>query len=160
MLDLWGETGQMQWLAIDGRSMVPLMGDGDQVLVEFRPRTLEPGDVIVFRRAEQLVAHRVIRLMGQGDGALVVAKGDNVAAFDLPCPLQDVVGRVHALRGRGREHRLDGLAWRVVGRAIVGVTRMTAWACVNRSRAITSRVVRKLAQWSIRGLVRVAMFVD
>lgn len=160
MLDLWGETGRMQWLAVSGRSMLPLIRDGDHVLVEFRPRVLGPGDVIVFRRGEQLVAHRVIRLMGEGGQSVVAAKGDNVAAFDPPCPLQDVIGRVHASRGRGRERQLDVRVWRVAGRAIAGLTSSLSWAYADGQASYARRGVRKLVQGITRGLVRVAMLVD
>jgi len=140
--------------------MVPLLHDGDQVLVEFRPRNLGPGDVMIFRRGEQLVAHRVIYLIREDDRVSVVAKGDNVAAFDSPCPLQDVIGRVHASRGRGREHRLDVRIWRVAGRAIAGLTSSLSWAYDGGQASLASRGIRKLAQESIRGLVRAAMLVD
>jgi len=160
LLDLWGETGRMQWLAVSGRSMLPLIRDGDQVLVEFRPRVLGPGDVIVFRRDEQLVAHRVIRLMGEGDQSFIAAKGDNVAAFDPPCPFQDVVGRVHASRSRGCERQLGTRIWRTVGQAVAWLTSLLAWAYSGRQTSFANRGVRKLAQESIRWLVRAAMLVD
>ncbi len=160
LLNLWGESGQMQWLSISGRSMLPLMRDGDRILVEFRPRALKPGDVLLFRQNELLVAHRLLRLTGQGDQPLVIAKGDNVAAFDPPYPLEDVIGRVHAIRSEDREHSLDIRAWRIAGRAIAGVASSLAWAYGGGQTSFTARGVRKLAQWSIRGLVGACLFME
>lgn len=62
-LALWQAQGQRQnnthWLPIVGHSMLPLLREGDQVLV-VRRRHFAIGDLALFLQGGQLIVHRVV----------------------------------------------------------------------------------------------------
>src|SRR5206468_7959222 len=80
------------WVALAGRSMEPTYAAGDRLLVEpiTRSRAVRPGEVVVARRGERLVAHRLVRF----SGPLAVTKGDACPHADPPIPIGGLIGRV------------------------------------------------------------------
>jgi len=141
-LNVWGQAGERHLISVQGGSMLPLIQDGDFVLVVYGCAGVRRGDVIVFWRGEAggisrpasyrarareggLVAHRVLRIC-DGDGGLTfVTKGDNSSWCDPPVSAEGIVGRVVAVERDGRYMSLDTPVWRVVGRLIAVVT--LAW---------------------------------
>jgi len=81
-----------------GRSMAPLIRERSLVLyVREEPPRPAPGDIVVFRRDGQLVAHRLIGFRGTGAGAEFREKGDNtLRAFWMP--MSALAGRAVELR--------------------------------------------------------------
>lgn len=114
-LVVWGKAGGQRLIPITGRSMLPLIRDGDYVLVAHGCTGVRRGDVVVFRHRSKLFAHRVLAACEGIAGATFVTKGDNVPHFDPPIGNREIIGRVISIR-RGRWHMpLDTGAWRIVG---------------------------------------------
>jgi len=90
-------------IPVVGRSMEPLLFQGDHVLVEptRRPRT---GNVVAFRRGSSLIVHRILSIRGNrclemGDASLATTIID----------LGDILGLVIAVKdGGGDRYRLTG----------------------------------------------------
>jgi RimJ/RimL family protein N-acetyltransferase len=92
-------AGGAEWLVLRGESMAPLLRDGDRLRVEpLSGRTPAPGEVVVARRGERLVAHRLVEVIG-GE---VVTRGDACRESDPPLPAGELLGRVVAVERRGR----------------------------------------------------------
>jgi signal peptidase I len=78
-------------LTVISHSMYPALNRGDMILV--KSTTLEEiqvGTVVVFRHADGLAVHRVVRISGDR----IVTKGDGNPKEDNPITFDDVVGRV------------------------------------------------------------------
>jgi signal peptidase I len=87
------------WVALAGRSMEPTFAAGDRLLVAPIARwsgALRPGEVVVARRGERLVAHRLVGF----SGPLVITQGDACPRTDPPIPIEGVIGRVVGVRRR------------------------------------------------------------
>lgn len=122
VLDVWGQAGEQHFIPITGNSMLPLIRDGDHVLVAHGCAGVRRGDVVVFRRESRLIAHRVLRIyggdaleMGKGHRPSFVTKGDHAPQFDSPLSADEIVGRVLAVERGSRYMSLDTAAWRVLG---------------------------------------------
>ncbi len=130
-LDLWSQAQGQHLIPISGRSMLPLIRDGDRALVAHGSADVRRGDVVVFWREGGLIAHRVLRICGRDSELRFVTKGDNVPHPDPPIDASEIVGRVLAVQRGGRRMRLDTTAWRVVGWLIVagtlGWTKLYGW---------------------------------
>ena len=124
-LEIWSRAGEQHLIPITGRSMRPLIRDGDLVLVAHGHADVRQGDVVVFRREGKLVAHRVLRVYGAGTGKRFLTKGDNAPQFDPLLGAEEIVGRVLAVRRGDRQMSLDTTAWRSVGRFVAVAT--LAW---------------------------------
>jgi signal peptidase I len=115
VLDVWSQAGEQHFIPIAGGSMLPLIRDGDQALVAHGHAGVRRGDVIVFRREGQLIAHRVLHIYVGDDGPTFVTKGDNAPQLDSPLSADEVVGRVLAIERGNRYMSLDTTAWQIVG---------------------------------------------
>ncbi len=100
-------------------SMRPVVQVGDVVLADPRGK-VAPGRIVLVRRpgfAGQLLTHRVVRVLGNGE---LVTRGDGNAVNDpVPVPRQDVLGLVRLVVpqiGRPLTLRRDPS-----GRALVGI---------------------------------------
>jgi len=116
LLERSGERGVVR-LRDDARSMEPTLRPGQTVAVEFAPRSLRVGDLLLFRQADYLVVHRLLGRSAFPDGrAGLRTRGDARPGLDPRLAPADVVGRVVAAQ------RPDG-AW-------IGFTggRARAWA--------------------------------
>lgn len=123
VLAAWKQTGGQHLIPISGRSMLPLIRDGDRVLVRHGHTDVRRGDIVVFRQGDQLIAHRVLRICqggagrgtGRGTGPTFITKGDNVLHLDRPLSGSKILGRVLAVR-RGNQHlSLNTAGWRLAG---------------------------------------------
>jgi signal peptidase I len=114
-LEVWTQAGGEHSIPITGCSMLPLLRDGDEVLVRHGWADARRGDVVVFRHKGTLIAHRVLRIyQGQVEPTLIT-KGDNSPRLDSPVKANEIVGRVLTVKRGGRSMLLDTPAWRIVG---------------------------------------------
>ena len=114
-LEMWSRAGKQYFIPITGCSMLPLIQEGDRVLVAHSCASVRRGDVIVFRRGGRLVAHRVLRIYRRRSEPVFITKGDNVRRFDPPVNASEVAGRVLTVERGGWQMALDTAAWRTVG---------------------------------------------
>lgn len=126
-------SGSRVSLTATGRSMHPTIRDGEAIVVEPVPASaLRRGEVAVVRTAGGITAHRFRRLAGAGQAMMVVCRGDNAAADDPPVPAEAVVGRVVAVRRRGRQVEVDSLG-SLAARAGFRLRRLVAGSRVGRA---------------------------
>ncbi len=86
-------------LRVRGRSMLPTLRPGDEVVVHpVTAEALVPGDWVVVRGVQGAFLHRYL---GQRRGR-VLTKGDGHMGFDPPWPPDAVVGRVVEAQREGR----------------------------------------------------------
>jgi signal peptidase I len=110
--ELWQQTNEKHWLSVIGTSMLPLLHEGDNILISHDLYTIQRGDILVFKQADGLVAHRVVRIIKQqNDTVIYQTKGDNCSHFDTPLFDQEVLGRIDSIRKNGREYDLTTTGW-------------------------------------------------
>lgn len=81
-----------------GRSMMPFIRGGDQVVLDPIAKIPHLGDVILGRPpAGRLVLHRVVARRSQE----IITRGDANGQDDEPIPLEYIFGVVSAIPGRG-----------------------------------------------------------
>ena len=116
--EFWSRTGQTHWLPVAGSSMAPFLTAGDQVLVAHQPGALRRGDVVVIRQNERLIVHRVLVPARPGDSLATLTQGDHNRQPDALVAGSLLLGRVCAVRRRGRAHSIESAGWRAVGSLI------------------------------------------
>lgn len=162
-LETWDQTGAQNLIPILGRSMLPLIQTGDEVLVEHGHANIRRGDVIIFLHQEKMVAHRLLRICEDGSITTFIAKGDNVSYIDPPVSVSQVVGRILKIKRGNRWIAIDTPAWRIGGWLIaigmLGWTRLYGWGrnikhtiWGNRSHYLT-----RILQRSVWGLSSVLL---
>lgn len=93
-----------------GGSMLPWIRAGDcLVAAPVSVTHLVPGDIVLFERGAELVAHRLIRRLGDKgkDEDYLVTRGDWMTTEDPPLASAAVIGKVIAIDRRGRRIWLD-----------------------------------------------------
>ncbi len=65
--------------------MLPLLRDGDQVLVSHIRDQVQLGDIVVFQRGDTLIAHRVLRIWTVMPDAPCVQKATMCWSLTLRC---------------------------------------------------------------------------
>jgi signal peptidase I len=102
-------------LQVNGDSMAPLLQPGDSVLVAaVAPALIKRGDLVLFRRTNEVVTHRVVAKSRTGWRT----KGDNRRQLDPAVGLQEILGRVVAIeRGAGKIDLQKG-RWRATNRVL------------------------------------------
>ena len=115
VLDEWGRGRKQHFIPIAGRSMLPLIQDGDQVLVAHGCTDVRRGDVIVYRQHDRLIAHRVLRFHISQSGPIFITKGDNSRSIDPPVMGNEVIGRVLSIERGRRSIPLDTILWQKLG---------------------------------------------
>ena len=95
--DITGAGGEF-WLSVTGRSMTPLLAEGDRVLLAKVGRAVRPGQIVLREAAGSAMLHRVVAV----DGATVLTRGDACADVDPPASRESVVAVAIAARRGGR----------------------------------------------------------
>ena len=107
VLGLYQQENQRIWWPFASDSMSPYIKEGDVVLVQHASRRFRVGDVVVFKRGEDLVAHRVVSVRGRGEDTIYRTKGDNLRFFDAPVHQSSVLGVVICIRKDGKSVHLE-----------------------------------------------------
>lgn len=119
LIKSWLATGADIQLQSQGGSMAPTYRQGDVLTVRAVPQgELRADDIAVFVRGGILVAHRVVRVNGDGT---VLTQGDSQSRPDAPVAVSDVIGKViahkrpRAVPGTRRVRALASRAWEELG---------------------------------------------
>jgi len=136
---LLGRGGRRGILPMVGESMRPTLRPGERVLVEFEPRRLERGDLVLYRQLDYLVVHRVLGPASRELEPTLRTRGDGSSSLDPPLERSRVRGRVTAIERDGAWFLLDGGAARAYALAVA--LHDLAWAGVH---ALAIRVDRLL----------------
>lgn len=126
-LELWGQAGEAHYLPVRGMSMLPLLRDGDYLLLAHGNRDIRRGDIVVFQRPDGLIAHRVLQILDRESGRALLTKGDYVSGIDPQIAAEELLGRVLAVRRGERQMRLDTRVWRRAGEVIAWVLLAETW---------------------------------
>ena len=106
------------WLGVQSGSMLPLIHPGDKVLISrVTAEHIGGGDIIVFRRGGDMVAHRILGKRRTDEGSLFIEKGDNSPARGR-FSADKVIGRVTMGKGNGRLYSLDSPLSQLTSRAL------------------------------------------
>jgi len=106
------QQGQAIWVTVKGDSMRPLIASGDRLLIE-PARSLRIGDLITFYEMSTLCTHRVIGKVKKAGELLFRTKGDSCGQWDLPIPVESILGKVAVIQKKGkRQLVLKGPWWR------------------------------------------------
>jgi signal peptidase len=93
--------GSLQ-LLVSGSSMVPAVRPGDVLHVKHsHVGDLSKGDIVVFRRAGRLIAHRAVRAPAKSGKGVLLTRGDRVRRKDAPIVGSELLGRVVAIERNG-----------------------------------------------------------
>lgn len=108
-----------------GASMLPLIRDGDVVLVRpVDPDAVRVGDVVLCSHAPgRVVVHRVVGKLARLEGMRYTVQGDQATRPDGLIPAAQVYGRITSIERAGATIAMDRPAMRALG-----------WLAVLRSR--------------------------
>jgi hypothetical protein len=104
--------GRVMELRSMGASMLPALRSGDRVKIAPH-QDCRLGDIILFRRGEALLLHRVVA-KAQG---VVITKGDAASRPDQAVPYPDILGRAIFRERQGKISSLDTFWSRSTGMA-------------------------------------------
>jgi signal peptidase I len=103
-------------LTVNGSSMIPAVWPGDVLHVNRSSIDgLHPGDIIVYRRGEHLITHRLTSVRG----TLLVTRGDAVRYNDADVCESELVGKVITIVRAGRRHHPRQSIWQRAGSSIL-----------------------------------------
>lgn len=88
-----------------GASMRPAINDGDALVMEpVSPAAVAPGDVLLYRKHQRGIAHRVVHVRRRDEGVTAfLLRGDAASACDEAVAPHEVLARIIAVeRGRPR----------------------------------------------------------
>jgi hypothetical protein len=78
-----------------GASMRPTILDGDILTVDrVDSEMIVPGDIVLYRRFDRPIAHRVAEIRTRGGASVVIARGDGQGSCDAPVDGRQILGRV------------------------------------------------------------------
>ena len=111
-------------IQVQGRSMSPLIEPGDRVLVERIPGyASRRGSLIVFKKKESLIVHRVIGKRRRNNGWLYCQKGDSGSDCSW-IEGKDILGTVRSIEKKGRIVSLHQPKALILGYVVSGLGRV------------------------------------
>lgn len=147
-LELLARKGK-SWLPVLTASMAPLIRPGDQVLVsEAAAEQVHRGDIVVFRRGDDLIVHRVIKKWQTADGICFNEKADTASVSWLIDGSQ-VIGRVLMVKEKGRLLNLSSLPSQLANLALSVLFYGTS-ASANKLKSSGNGVIKKLGRVLLR----------
>lgn len=114
-------------LQVLGSSMLPSIYPGD-ILTVHRTEIVRvaPGDIVLYARKGRLYAHRVVEKILDGEGILLLTRGDTLAENDPPVSAAELLGQVASIV-RGPFRLAPGRKPSAYGRIVAGLVRRSMW---------------------------------
>jgi signal peptidase I len=107
--------GERITLKVSGKSMRPLIEEGDTIHVErFDPRALSIGNIITYEKNGAYFTHRVLWVRKKGNRIRLITKGDNEIDVDPLVSSNHIVGKAVAIERANRTLDLQGPFWRLL----------------------------------------------
>ena len=98
-----------------GYSMAPMLRDRkDTVEIHTPAKSPRKYDVVLFRKGDRLVLHRIIKATGDG----YIIRGDNAVEKDAVNP-EDIIGVLFAFTRNGKRYTVDDISYRIYSRLAV-----------------------------------------
>jgi signal peptidase I len=108
VMDFWLEFKKEHHLPIQGKSMIPIIKEGDVARVLHDISDLKPGDIVIFRKGWYLIAHRVLLQYDDESGRkLYITQGDRSKHPDSPVEECEIIGRVVGVLRGGKYLAVD-----------------------------------------------------
>lgn len=168
-LELWRKGEGEHFLPVSGGSMLPLIHDGDQLLVTHGVASARRGDVLLFRQGDQLIAHRLLARQITGGEVRYLTKGDNMLGADPLVPVAEIMGKVVLVCSGDRQLSLDTPLWRslnwLIAVVMLGWTKLYAalravrrkiW---GRDSSRMTRAVSRITRACFSGLINLLQFL-
>jgi len=113
-----------QRFVYNGTCMNPILMKGDYLLVQdARPEELLFGDIVVYRKQDQFVAHRFLCCRPGEDNALqIITKSDDRFEEDNPFHSDFLIGKVVEINKNGKKIKLYGGFKRIESYLIAAVS--------------------------------------
>ena len=90
-------------------------------------KDLHLGDIVVYKKGQELIAHRYVRVAKTQSEKAIVTKGDNSASFDRYVVLdEELLGKVVSFAISGKTINCENMFWRSVNAFLAGASLLEA----------------------------------
>src|SRR6266849_7965013 len=133
-------------LCVHGTSMQPWVRPKDIALIrQTAIENVRCGDVVLFRRENQLFVHRIVEKRGPLNAAQLLSKGDTHPTSDGVVQEQELLGRVMRIYRNGQPIDLDAPRQLALGLFISQLSLHSRfWYPLAKLAAIMTRPVRRM----------------
>lgn len=105
------------WMTIVGKSMLPFLKSGDSIAVRKTDiKDIRVGDVALFRKGDNAIAHRVIRKIRRNGRFFLQAKSD-ISFASESFGSEELIGKAVSFKKGVKEIGVDNMAFRLMGLA-------------------------------------------
>ncbi len=119
-----------------GNSMKPVLLAGDKLSAKrIRPSKLQPGDMIIFPRNDELLVHRIISFRENGG---VMTKGDNVKAIDESVSQDLILAKIFQIDTGLFQINCQNPWWRITNRLLA---HLSFWEAKNQFNLFLSPLI-------------------
>ncbi|KPK42170.1 MAG: hypothetical protein AMJ78_03460 [Omnitrophica WOR_2 bacterium SM23_29] len=106
------------WMKLVGKSMLPFLKNGTSIAVRKADiKDIHIGDIVVFKKGNNAIAHRVFKKVNIDGRFFLRAKSDISFLSEPLIDYEELIGKVVAFKRFGREVRIDNLIFRLLGLA-------------------------------------------
>ncbi|MBN2433291.1 MAG: hypothetical protein JXQ27_17605 [Acidobacteria bacterium] len=131
-IEVWRESRRRHILPIEGRSMTPLLRQGDRVTISWvEPARLRPGDIIAYWNESRFVVHRLLEIKKEHGKTFLRESGDQGGACRW-IHADRLLGRVESVLKPQGTIVLMRTRWRLPGRLLASLLRFETWARSGR----------------------------
>ena len=107
--DIFENMGESDvWLKVQGTSMRPFLRNDRDTVILRKPDRLKIGDIVVFRRKETYIMHRIIEL----ENGFITTLGDNLRVPEKGIPVENVCAKVVGAVRDGKQIDPDSAVWK------------------------------------------------
>lgn len=86
-----------------GTSMLPSLWPGDVLTIQSADRdSMTPGDLVLAIRDDQIVIHRLVKIIGSPEDSRVILRGDAMPQDDPPMHISELLGKVSKIERKDR----------------------------------------------------------
>jgi len=80
-------------ISTSGQSMFPLIKTGERIIISAK-RTYAIGDIVVYKRGNAMVCHRIVKIFESCSVRYYQTRGDSFLRLDEPMTVDEILGKV------------------------------------------------------------------
>ena len=119
---------EISFFETTGFSMWPFLRAGEKLIVKRTPlENLRVGDLIIYRANNQLVCHRLIKSVKEGERYSLYARADSSVSRPETVTAEMFLGQAISIIKNGKIINLKRMKWQLINRLIVLVAPLLSW---------------------------------
>jgi len=139
VIDIWSERQERTFCTISGNCMLPMIKEGDSIVIEQGNKEIKIGDIVTFGMLRNPTIHRIIKIEKRDGTTFYLLKPDRYYNIHPFIPEDQILGKVIEIHGSNGCLHLNSFFWRWINYGLA-IRSYMSWKCYSSNSPLWKEI--------------------